>query len=367
MGVLNFDFSPEQLALRESARRFFEQECPPSMMRVGQEGESGAGQARGLWEKMARLGYLSAVLRGLANDAGSGYLELCVIAEELGRALAPVPLGAAVLAAELLAGVGEQGQQLLQALVEAKAIFCVIDGRGTVDFLQGKVTGISGPVPDSSLATAALVIADDPQCGLVLLHVDLAEPRLTRENQATVDGSRGLQRLVFAGVSAERIGLMGDAAQSYASALERTVAVVAFEQLGGADRCLEIARQYAIDREAFGRPIGSFQAVKHKLVDIYVKNTIARAHAYYAAWALEADAEDLPLAAAAARASATDAFRFAAQEAIHVHGGIGFTWEHDCHLYLRRAQLLSTAYGSPDEWKEKLVRELEFAHPAMRG
>ena len=141
--------------------------------------------------------------------------------------------------------------------------------------------------------------------------------------------------------------------------LDRAAVYMAFEQVGGADACLAMARDYALARHAFGRPIGSFEAIKHKLADIYVGNELARSNAYFGAWALSTNARELPLAAAAARISATQAFDFAANENVHVHGGIGFTWEADCHLYQKRARHLALALGPQRAWKDKLVTELE--------
>jgi alkylation response protein AidB-like acyl-CoA dehydrogenase len=126
-----------------------------------------------------------------------------------------------------------------------------------------------------------------------------------------------------------------------------------------------MARDYARDRYAFARPIGSFQAIKHKLADVYVATELARANAYYGAWALSRDAAELPLAAAAARISANEAYFLAAKENIQVHGGMGFTWEFDCHLHYRRAKLLALALGSTRLWKERLLLELEAANAPM--
>jgi acyl-CoA dehydrogenase len=134
--------------------------------------------------------------------------------------------------------------------------------------------------------------------------------------------------------------------------------------VGGADASLEMARNYAMERYAFGRPIGSFQAIKHKLADMYVAIELARSNAYYGAWALSAEAAELPLAAAAARVSATEAFQLAAKENIQTHGGIGFTWDTDCHLYYRRSEQLALALGSLSHWKNRLVDLLEMRNAA---
>ena len=141
--------------------------------------------------------------------------------------------------------------------------------------------------------------------------------------------------------------------------MNRAAVLIAFEQLGGADRCLEMARDYALERYAFGRPIGSYQAIKHKLADVFIRNEVARANAYFGAWALSIDAPELPVAAAAARIAASNAYWLAAKENIQTHGGIGFTWEADCHLYYRRARHLWRCCSVPQRWKRKLTDGLE--------
>jgi alkylation response protein AidB-like acyl-CoA dehydrogenase len=146
--------------------------------------------------------------------------------------------------------------------------------------------------------------------------------------------------------------------------LDRAAVMLAFEQVGGADRALEMAKDYAMQRYAFGRPIGSYQAIKHKLADIYIKNELARSNAYYGAWALGAGGAELPLAAAAARVAACEAFWFAAKENLQTHGGMGFTWDVDCHLYYRRAQQLGLVAGGAKAWKERLVSQLERRNAA---
>jgi hypothetical protein len=146
--------------------------------------------------------------------------------------------------------------------------------------------------------------------------------------------------------------------------LDRTAVLIAFEQVGGADACLAMAKDYAMTRYAFGRLIGSFQAIKHKLADMYIANELARSNAYYGAWALSTNARELALAAAAARVSATQAFDFAANESVQIHGGIGFTWEADAHLFQKRARDLALSLGPQRVWKDRLVTELELSNVA---
>ena len=145
---------------------------------------------------------------------------------------------------------------------------------------------------------------------------------------------------------------------------DRAAVLLAFEQVGGADRSLEMAKAYALERYAFGRVIASYQAIKHKLADMYVKNELARSNAYYGAWALNTGAAELPIAASAARVAASEAFWFASKENIQTHGGMGFTWDVDCHLYYRRSRQLALVAGAPRVWKERLVSQLERRNAA---
>jgi len=137
--------------------------------------------------------------------------------------------------------------------------------------------------------------------------------------------------------------------------LDRAAVLMAWEQLGGAEASLNMAKDYAMQRYAFGRPIGSYQAIKHKLAEMYVKNTLARSNAYYGAWALNTNAHDLPLAAATARVGSTQAYHYASKENIQTHGGMGYTWEFDCQFYYRRARVLALAIGSERLWQDKLI------------
>ena len=155
------------------------------------------------------------------------------------------------------------------------------------------------------------------------------------------------------------MGTGGDGFDQLVRIYDRAAILLAFEQLGGADRALEMARDYALERYAFGRPIGGYQAIKHKLADVFVKNEVARANAYYGAWALSCDAPELPVAAAAARVAASAAYWLASKENIQTHGGIGFTWEADCHFFYRRARHLGLVLGAPRDWKRKLADRLQ--------
>ncbi len=173
-----------------------------------------------------------------------------------------------------------------------------------------------------------------------------------------VDPSRALRAAVL-GAHAEHLGEPGQGILLARRVLDGMAVLLAFEQLGGATRCLEMAREYALQRYAFGRTIASYQAIKHKLAQMYINNELARSNAYYGAWALESAPEELPLAAAAARVAASTAYWFASKENIQTHGGMGYTWEADCHLYYRRARQLQLVIGAPRVWKEQLTAALE--------
>ena len=216
---------------------------------------------------------------------------------------------------------------------------------------------------DGDIATHALVLAREGSAASLVL-VDLTASGVARKNVSTLEPTRSHAEIVFDNVPGERIGAAGEGADLHDAILDKAAILLAFEQLGGASRCLEMATEYAKERHAFGRPIGGNQAIKHKLADIYVKNEVARSNCYYGAWALSTNAAELPEAAAASRVAASEAFWFASKENIQTHGGMGFTWEVDCHLFYRRAKLLAVQAGAPKVWKEKLVRALELKNVA---
>jgi alkylation response protein AidB-like acyl-CoA dehydrogenase len=174
-----------------------------------------------------------------------------------------------------------------------------------------------------------------------------------------VDPSRNTVRIDFDGAAAELLGTAGDGWSALSRLQDRAAVLVAFEQLGGAQRALDMAVAYAKERFAFGRAIGSFQAIKHMLADMYVTAKLAESNCYYAAWALHTGAADLPLAAATARVAATQAFQQCSKDNIQVHGGMGFTWEFDCHLYYRRSNFLALELGGLSVWEDRLVEGLK--------
>jgi alkylation response protein AidB-like acyl-CoA dehydrogenase len=290
----------------------------------------------------------------------------------MGRAVAPVPFGStAYLAAEaiLTAGSDAQQREYLPKIADGSLIGCFAmdEGAGNPDpaaiharVVGGRLSGTKWPVADGNVADFAVVVACDEhrQPGLFLAPLKDVQKRALR----TLDPTRDQARLEFNGTQVQRLDSSGWG--SVQRVLDRAAILFAFEQVGGADACLAMAKEYALERYAFGRPIGSFQAIKHKLADVYVALELARSNAYYGAWALGTDASDLPLAAATLRVSATEAFHLASKENIQTHGGIGFTWAVDCHLFYRRSKQLGVAIGSLPFWQERLADLLETRNAA---
>jgi alkylation response protein AidB-like acyl-CoA dehydrogenase len=299
-----------------------------------------------------------------------------VIAEELGRALAPVPFASSIcLGAELILAAGTPAQKTLYlpALASGKSIACLAlaEGPGKLGPAavatvaeEGVLSGSKWPVLDGACADIAIVAARTGT-GIALFIVRLDAPGVVRAPLESLDPTRGQARIDLHGVHAEL--LCADGWPLLQLALDRAAVLAAFEQIGGAERALEMARDYALERHAFGRPIGSFQAIKHKLADMYVSLVLARSNCYYAAWALAHGAVELPEAAAAARVSATQAFRQCAAENIQIHGGMGFTWDMDCHLYYRRAHLLGVSLGGLGQWQDRLIEQLRDRRTHQEG
>ena len=371
---MNFDFSDDQKFLKNEARKFLDAHCSMAAVR-GVLDNPARSYDETLWKSVGAQGWMGAAIPEENGGLGLGRMELCVIAEELGRALAPIPFASTVYflaEAVLLAGGEAQKAALLPKIAAGELIgaFAAAEGPGVVSagsikatVTDGKLTGEKLPVTDGDVADVAVVLARE--AGQISAYlVDLRGAGVSRETLTTLDPTRGAAKLSFNGATAERLGGAGEGLDLYDQVSNRAAVLLAFEQVGGADRALEMARDYALSRYAFGRPIGSYQAIKHKLADMYVKNELARSNAYYGAWALDTDAPELPLAAASARVSACEASWYAAKENLQTHGGIGFTWEMDCHLFYRRAQQLGLVAGGAKQWKERLVTQLERRNAA---
>ncbi|WP_316397486.1 acyl-CoA dehydrogenase family protein [Bradyrhizobium sp. 33ap4] len=375
---MNFDFSDEQKQMRDEARKFLSEQCPPKAVRKVLDGKAPYDKA--LWKGLAEMGFLGVAIPEQFGGAGAGHLELCVIAEEMGRALAPVPFSSTVyLAAEaiLIAGSDAQKQKWLPKIAAGEAIgtLALFEGKGNPSPKAIKLTanggvlnGVKKPVPDGAIADFAVVAARTGSSGresdISVFIVDLKAGGVEVKSLTNIDLTRGQAEFTFKDAKAEPLGATGEGWSVISQVLDRAAVLTAFEQVGGADRALEMGRDYALDRIAFGRPIGSFQAVKHMLADMYVSATLARSNCYYGAWALSTNAGELPEAAAAARISATQAFQHCAKNNIQVHGGMGFTWEFDCHMYYRRANAVALGLGSLSYWEDALIDRMRKKNAA---
>ncbi len=371
---MNFDFSDDQKMLRDQARKFLAEKSSRKVVRDVLN-DAAKSHDVALWKGVAEQGWLGAAIPEEFAGLGLGGLELCVLAEEIGRAVAPIPFSSTVYffsEAVLAAGSLAQKKALLPKVASGDLVgaFAISEGPGApspasieASFDGSKLSGVKIPVTDGDIATHAIVLAREAG-GLSLAVVDLNQAGVKRETLTTLDPTRGHARLTFDKANAERLGKAGEGWTLAEAVLDRAAVLIAFEQLGGAQACLDMAVDYAKGRYAFSRQIGSFQAIKHKLADMYVAIELGRSNAYYGAWALSTESAQLPLAAAAARIAASDAYYFAAKENIQAHGGMGFTWDVDCHLFYRRAKLLAVQAGGPSVWKEKLVRRLELKNAA---
>ena len=361
---MDFDFSDDQKMLADQVQRFLDQQC--DMARVRAVLESPPRFAADVWQGLADMGLLGTAVPEAYGGTGAGYLELCLVAQQLGAHLAPVPFASTVyLVAEALLRCGSEKQknahlpaictgQLKAALACTEGLERLQPQAITTRVIDGRITGTKNIVSDGSVADLYLVLArEEDSLGLYLVQ---AGDGVSARAVESVDLTRDVAEVRFAGAVADK--LSGDGWQVLEQLYQRAAVLVAFEQLGGAQAALDMAVNYANERYAFGRAIGSFQAIKHMLADMFVAMKLAESNCYYAAWALANDAPDLALAAATARVSATQAFQLCAKDNVQVHGGMGFTWEFDCHLYYRRSNYLAVELGTMSEWEARLVNAL---------
>ncbi len=367
---MDFDFSEEERLIQEQTGRFLRDRCDMAAVRRVLDGEQ--AYARDVWQGVAELGLAGTAIAEAYGGVDAGYLSLCLVAQEMGAHVAPIPFSSSVyLAAEALSLFGSEAQKSrwLPQIASGEVIAAVAVNETLSQPTEGNIAcaatagGLSGSklaVADGGIADLAVVLARGND-GLDMHLVELAGEGVRRRVVDTVDPTRNTATLTFDGAGSE---LLGDAGQGWAQLqrlYDRAAVLFAFEQVGGAQAALDMAVAYAQERFAFGRPIGSFQALKHMMADMYVALKLAESNCYYAAWALASDAPELPLAAATARVSATQAYQLCSRDNIQVHGGMGFTWEFDCHLYYRRSNYLALQLGGLSVWENKLVDALARA------
>ena len=369
---MNFDFSEDQKLLKEQVARYLSDNCSIDVVRGVLESEDYYSSS--VWKGLVDLGLTGTTIPEEYGGLGLGPLELCVIAEELGRASAPVPFSSSVyLATEALKlfGTDQQKEEWLPQLAEGKIIATFALPESAIEpnsnniqcsFSAGKVSGVKMPVADGSYADICIAVVKDNAKngdGIAMAIVKLDNSGVTKKSLSTLDQSRDHAELIFSNADADLMDNSDDGWSEVQQIFDIAAVLMAFEQIGGAEASLNMAKDYAMDRFAFGRQIGSYQAIKHKLADMYIKIELAKSNSYFGAMMLNDNGSDLKIAAAASRVAATDAFNYAAQENIQTHGGIGFTWEADTQFYYRRSQVLGLALGSIASWKDKLVTQLE--------
>jgi alkylation response protein AidB-like acyl-CoA dehydrogenase len=284
-----------------------------------------------------------------------------------------VSVGNSLLAKSILRfGSDAQKQERLPGLASGDSIGCFAlaegGGQGNADTLAstlegGRLRGGKQPVLDGDIANFAVVVAKNGG-GFDLGIVDLEGEGVERKSLKSFDPSRSVASLQFDDAAFQTLGEPGRGWEQAQHILDRAAVLLAFEQVGGAERTLEITREFVLGRYAFGRPVASFQAVKHRLADLWCEIELARSNTYYGAWALSNEESDLDIAACVSRIQASHAFDLSTVEMIELHGGVGYTWEYDCHLFYRRSKLLSTTLGSIASWKDKLVTRIEAGEAA---
>lgn len=351
---MNFDLSDEQKMLAEQARGLLAERSPYDRLRKLIDGDEEWDEP--LWRELAGMGFLGANLLEEHGGSGLSELDLAMISQELGRANAAVPFfSSIVLAADAirLAGSDAQKERWLPRLASGEVVGCFASAEGPGPILGratrlegSSLTGTKTPVADAGVAAIAVV-----QVGDGLAVVELDQPRVTRTKLESFDQLRSHYRLEFNEAKAEALPGKG----ALETLLDRAAVQASFEAVGAAEACLEMARDYAMQRRIFGRSLASFQAIKHKLADVAVATELARSNAFYGGWAATTGSEELSAAAAASRLTAIAAFEQAARENLQVHGGIGYTFEANCHFYYRRERLLAVNLGNRGFWADRLL------------
>jgi alkylation response protein AidB-like acyl-CoA dehydrogenase len=382
---VDFGFSQEQELLRQTARTFLEKECPSGFVRRMMDDETGTTDE--FWQKLAELGWLGLVTPEADGGMGLGLVDLTVVLEEMGRAVMPGPFFSTVLLGGLAirdAGSEAQRKAWLPRIAagEARVTLALLEESARWDAAgvelpakPGKNGGfvLSGTklfVLDGRSADLLIVAArtaratkDDPGYGVSLFLVPVDRKGVQTTLLPTMDQTRKLAEVTLARVEVGADALLGPLHQGWpiaAGVLDRAAVALCAEMCGGAQRVLDLSTEYAKMRVAFGKPIGTYQAVKHKCADMLVAVENAKSITYYAAWAADQAAPDAALAASMAKAFVSDAYRKVAGDGIQVHGGIGFTWEHDMHLYFKRAKGSEVAFGDATLHRERVARLLEL-------
>ena len=369
---MNFAFSEEQEELRRTVRAFLDQKSPESEVRRLMDTEQGYDEA--VWRQMGeQMGLQGLIVPEEFGGSGYSYVELIVVLEEMGRSLLCAPYFATVaLAANALihSGDDQAKKEFLPGIASGETIATVaftepsgkwdeagITMAATKSGDDWKLSGTKMFVLDGHTADL-IIVAARTSAGVSLFVVSGDAAGLTRTSLSTMDQTRKQAKLEFSDTPARLIGTDGAGWTVLSSVLDLAAVALAAEQVGGAQRCLDMAVEYAKVRVQFGRPIGSFQAIKHKCADMLLEVESAKSAAYYAGWCAAEMNEELPSVASLAKAYCSEAYFHAAAENIQIHGGIGFTWEHPAHLYFKRAKSSELLFGDPTYHRELLAQRI---------
>jgi alkylation response protein AidB-like acyl-CoA dehydrogenase len=379
--VTDLLYSETEQALSDSLRELLADKCKPEQLIKRTETEQTTDPD--LWRAVAAdLGCAGLLIPERSGGAGATYREAACAAEALGASVAPVPyLGSAVVATAALLAVGNrESEKLLARLADGGVTAALVagfetapggrfpvsvrvagpkpgDGGTGISRLRGSVRGVA----DAMLAEVLLVPADGVPHGLYVIDMDT--PRVVKTPVVSLDMTRQLCDITLDDAPASLIGSGDAASKAFQAALTAGAAMLAAEQLGLAQRCLDMTVAYVKERKQFARPVGSFQAIKHRLADLWVAVAQARAASRYAAACLAGGDADAAVAVAMAKAYCSDVAVLAAQECVQLHGGIGFTWEHPAHLYLKRAKADSIGFGTADKHRALLASLVNLPAP----
>jgi alkylation response protein AidB-like acyl-CoA dehydrogenase len=369
---VNFAFSEEQEELRKVVRQFLESKSPETAVREQMETEQGYDPA--VWSQMGdQLGLQGLVIPEEFGGSGYGFIELVVVLEEMGRRLLCAPyFSSIVLAGQTLLHSGDDAakKELLPGIASGETIatlaFTEPNGKWDESGITATATksgdkwtldGTKMFVLDGHTA-GLIIVAAKTDKGVSLFTVTADASGLTRTALSTMDQTRKQAKLEFSGTPAALLGTEGEGWSVLERVLDLAAVALAAEQVGGAQFVLEMAVQYAKDRVQFGRPIGSFQAIKHKCADMLLEVESAKSAAYYAGWCASELNDELPSVASLAKAYCSEAYFHATAENIQIHGGIGFTWEHPAHLYFKRAKSSELLFGDPTYHRELLAQRI---------
>ncbi len=369
---MNFAFTDEQEELRKTVRAFLDSKSPESAVREQMETEQGYDEA--VWSQMAeQMGLQGLHIPEEFGGSGFSYIELGIVLEEMGRSLLCAPFfSTVVLAANTLLQSGDDAakKDYLPGIASGETIATVaftepsgkwdeagITMEATQDGDGWTLSGTKMFVLDGHTANLVIVAARTPK-GVSLFAVDGEAAGLTRTPLSTMDQTRKQAKLEFDNVPAKLIGTEGEGWTVLGTVLDLVAVGLAAEEVGGAQKVLDMAVEYAKVRVQFGRPIGSFQAIKHKCADMLLEVESAKSAAYYGMWCASEMNDELPSVASLAKAYCSEAYFHASAENIQIHGGIGFTWEHPAHLYFKRAKSSELLFGDPTYHRELLAQRI---------